>query len=171
MEVNPEILSSSCTRLALSASTSCFLWFNSSSLRFKPLSRFSTASNFLSRVSSLERTRRSYFCTSLRRSLISLSSSFLALIDSSFASRRIPFFFVSAVLSASSIISLALASALPIFLSVTFLWYVVLISHVTGAATTNVTTQAIIIYTCTGAPPYLVFIVILNYNKDNFILF
>ena len=157
-EVKPEILSSSCTLLELSSSTSCLLRLSSSSLRPRFASRRSAASSFLSKVSSFARTRRSYFWTSARLSLVSLSSSFLVLMDSSFTSKRASFFLVSAVLRASSIISLALSSALPIFFSITLRLYALATNQVIGATIILVITIAKIVCN-TGAPPYLVFIV------------
>jgi len=120
-------------------------------------SRFSTASIFLSRDSSLERTLLSYFCTSALLSLVSFSSSFLFFKDSSLISKSASFLVVSAVFNASSIISLALSLALPILASFAFWITLPEINHVIGATITNVAIIAII--TSTGAPPYLVFIV------------
>ena len=61
-----------------------------------------------------------YLCNSDLRSFDSLSSSFLFLIDSSLISKRDSFFLASAVFTASSIISRALFSALPILDSAFF---------------------------------------------------
>ena len=113
-EVSPEILSSSCTRCLLSSSTFTSRCLICSSLATKFASRCSITSAFLSSASSLESTRFSYRCNSALRSFVSFSSSFFVLIDSSFTSKRASFLVVSAVFNASSIISLALLSALPI---------------------------------------------------------
>ena len=153
-EVNPEILSSSCCLFFSSSSTFCFNLPSSSSFLVILKSRFSTASIFLSRVSSLERTRFSYFCISARLSFVSFSSSFLVLKDSSLTSKSASFFFVSAVFKASSIISLALSLALPIFSSLLLAMALPDINHVIGATTASVTRIATTIGINTGAPPY-----------------
>ena len=121
-EVNPEILSSSCNRSSLSFATCAFCLLISSSFAAKPASRLSIDSSFLSRFSSFCTTRRSLRWISARRSFTSLSRSFFTRMDSSFASSIASRFLVSAVFTASSIISLAFSSAFPILASVTFLW-------------------------------------------------
>ena len=122
-------------------------------------SRFSTASIFLSSVSSFERTLFSYLLISARLSLVSFSSSFLVFKDSSLTSKRASFFLVSAVLRASSIISLAFSLALPIVASLRLLIALDEINQVIGATITKVAIIAITIGINAGAPPYLVFIV------------
>jgi hypothetical protein len=81
-------------------------------------------------------------------------------MDSSFTSSSPSRFFASAVFNASSMISLALSSALPIFCSIPFLHCAEAISAVTGTAISRVTIAVITIGTIIpGAPPYLIFIV------------
>ena len=120
-EVRPEILSSSCTRSSCNLATSSFSLLISSSFAANPASRFSTASNLRSIFASFCSIRRSFLWISALRSLISLSSSFFARIDSSLISKEDSRFFVSAFFTASSIISRAFSSALPTFASATFL--------------------------------------------------
>ena len=158
-EVNPEIRSSSCCLFFSSSSTFCFCLPSSSSFLVMLESRFSTASIFLSSVSSFERTLFSYLLISARLSLVSFSSSFLVFKDSSLTSKRASFFLVSAVLRASSIISLAFSLALPIVASLRLLIALDEITQVIGATITKVAIIAITIGINAGAPPYLVFIV------------
>ena len=119
--VKPDILSSSSFCLSwIAVSLACF---NSKSLSFfcKLSSFFSIFKLFASRVSSFLNNLFSVFWSSALLSLVSLSSSFLSLCDSSFASSKISFFLVSASFTDSSIILLASISALPIFFSDIFL--------------------------------------------------
>ena len=125
-------------------------------------SRFSTASAFLSTVSSFDKTRFSYFCSSFLRSLVSFSSSFFVRRDSSFTSNKVSRFFVSAAFKASSMMPLAFSSADPIvsasFLTLLSTETLLVIGTAISRVATTATTATIIVVT--GAPPqYLVFIV------------
>ena len=157
-EVKPEIFSSSCTLCSLSLVTSSFFLFKASSLAFKLCSFLSIASDRFSTFSSFCWIRLSVRWTSFLLSRTSFSSSLRVLSASSFTSRSFSRFVSSAVLSASSIIFLALSSALPIFSSVTFFWYADETIQVKIAERTRVTAATITVV-ITGAPPYSIFIV------------
>ena len=131
-------------------------------------SRFSTASAFLSTDSSFDRTRLSYFCSSDLRSLVSFSSSFFVLRDSSFTSNKASLFFVSAVFKASSMMLLALSSAVPTTSASFCTLLLTATLQVIGTAISSATATATIatmIVIATGAPPYLVFIVQIQQYK------
>ena len=131
-------------------------------------SRFSTASAFLSTADSFANTRFSYFCSSFLRSLVSFSSSFFVRRDSSFTSNKASLFLVSAVFRASSMMLLALSSAVPTISASFWILLFTATLQVTGTAISSATTTATIatiIVVVTGAPPYLVFIVQIQQYK------
>ena len=146
--VKPEIRSKISNWFALmpsasnkNASACCFFSAIASSFCSK-------LSIFLSRVSSLCWMRRSWRCTSLRRSASSFSDSSRNWWISSLPSSTASFFFASAVFTASSIIFFASSSAEPMVASADFfLWELPAINAITPttAAITRPTTTQIII--------------------------
>ena len=156
------------TPFCSSSSTFFSLFCSSAAFAVHSVSRFSTISAFLSTDSSLDKTRLSYFCSSFLRSLVSFSSSFFVRRDSSFTSNKASLFFVSAVFKASSMMLLALSSAVPTTSASFFALFSTASLQVRGTAISSATTTATItlmMIVVTGAPPYLVFIVQIQQYK------